>query len=77
MPIILDKDILTKENTVKIITKKGVCVFNGTEQDLIKLIKDTIWMADAINSDLEAGNIDASNELIAIQEYQNFATKYS
>lgn len=76
MPIILNKDILTKQPIVKIITEKGVVVFHGTEDNLIILIRDSYSMAESIRMDLEAENINASNEGIAIEQYQEFAKKY-
>jgi hypothetical protein len=76
MAIILNKDILTKEPIVKIITEKGNVVFNGTENDLIIFIRDSYAMAESIRMDLEAENIDASNEGIAIEQYQEFSKKY-
>lgn len=76
MPIILDKDILTGEPTVKVINRKGVCHFNGTEKQLIELLKDNHSMAESIEMDLDAGNISEENDCIAIEQYREFAKKY-
>lgn len=77
MPIILSKDTLTSEPTVVVQNKKGVVYFRGTEADLIQMIKDCHLMSESIQMDLEAGNIDASNDGIAIEQYEQFAKKYS
>lgn len=76
MPIILRKDILTKEDTVVVQDRKGVVHFRGTEKDLIQLIKDTHLMADSIQMDLDADNISEKNDGIAIEQYREFAKKY-
>jgi hypothetical protein len=70
MAIILGKKLVTIQN------RKGTNVFQGTEEELIQLIKDTQSIADSIREDLKAGNIDAKNDSIAIEEYEEFANKY-
>lgn len=77
MPIILKTDILTKEATVTVQSKKGVVHFRGTEKDLIQLIKDSHLMAESIQMDLDADNISEENDGIAIEQYREFAKKYS
>ena len=76
MAIILSKDILTKEPTVVVQSDKGVIHFRGTEAELIQMIKDCVNMAESIQMDLDAGNVSAENDGIAIEQYQEFAKKY-
>ena len=77
MPVILSKDKLTFEPTVVVSSENGIVYFRGTEKELIELIQATHNMAESIRLDLDADNIDASNEQIAIKQYQEFSKKYS
>ena len=77
MPVILSKDTLTFEPTVVVRSEKGIVYFRGTEKELIELIQATHNMAESIRLDLDADNMDASNEQIAMKQYQEFSKKYS
>jgi hypothetical protein len=75
MAIILGNDLITNERTVRI-EENNFIHFNGTEKELIQLIIDTHAMAEAILTDLDAGNFDENQEAMDIEMYREFSEKY-
>ena len=68
---------LTMENSHINIREKGKGVlFNADFKSLTETIKDVVLVAEALRTDIDAGNIEEDSDVMDYELYNNFSQKY-